>query len=51
MEETVQYFEEHLDELLESKLHHQLKGKQIILDRVRFSWNGAFYFAVDCTLR
>ena len=50
MDETVRYYEEHLNALLEDKLHHELKGQKIVLQRVRFSWHGAFYFAVDCTL-
>ncbi len=51
MKEVTDFYEKHLDQLLEEKLHHQLKGKHIVLDRVRFSWDGAFYFAVDCELQ
>lgn len=50
MGEVTEYYRTHLEELLEAKLHHQLKGKKIVLQRVRFSWNGAFYQAVDCIL-
>lgn len=51
MKEVTDFYEKRLDLLLEEKLQHNLKGKRINLIRVRFSWDGAFYFAADCELK
>ena len=50
IDEVTEYYTKSLEEQLSEKLSHQLKGKRILLKRVRFNWNGAFYFAADCAL-
>lgn len=44
---TRQYFQKELSRLIEEKLNSRLKGKKIILENIRFNWNGAYYFAID----
>ena len=50
LEEVKEFYKKRLSELLEKKLGSQLRGREIHLQKIRFSWNGAFYFAVDCEL-
>lgn len=49
--ETKEYFEQGLKNLLEEKLKGQCKGRRIEFERIRFNWNGAYYFAVDVDLK
>ena len=51
MDEVTGFYEKRIDELLGEKLHHSIKGRKVVLDRVRFNWDGAFYFAADCSLK
>lgn len=44
---TRQYFLAELSRLIEEKLCGRLKGRRILLENIRFNWNGAYYFAVD----
>ncbi|MBQ7840370.1 MAG: DUF4127 family protein [Lachnospiraceae bacterium] len=46
-EKTRQFFLEKLSELIEEKMGGTLKNRRLILQNIRFNWNGAFYFAID----
>ena len=42
-DETVSYFKEHIQALLNAKFPEGLFGKRIVLTKLSFQWNGAFY--------
>ncbi|MDD2355071.1 MAG: DUF4127 family protein [Lachnospiraceae bacterium] len=50
MTEARTFFESHLSRLISDKLGGMCKGRNITLDKVRFNWDGAFYFAIDLSL-
>lgn len=50
-EESREYFLRCLRSLMQEKLGGRLKGQKAILENIRFNWNGAFYYAVDVSLK
>lgn len=48
--EAREYFLERLRALLMEKLSGMLKGKKLSLRDLRFHWDGAWYFSLDCGL-
>jgi len=50
-EETRLWFLEQLRTLLSEKMGKKIKGREALLENVRFNWNGAYYFAVDAKVK
>jgi hypothetical protein len=48
--EAHDYFIDHLNELIRQKFAGKYKGADIVIDRLTFNWDGAFYFSLHVTL-
>lgn len=49
-DQTVRFFENGLNELIDQKFNGSYKGAKIILQNLRFNWDGVFYIDFDIKL-